>query len=80
MIDEMTKKPIKVTGIGLLSAWIRLPASQIPAVTALLDANGVPYLVGEEFLSINDGPETGSIHLDRTRDAPRVQQLLDSVP
>lgn len=79
MIDEMTKQPIKVDGIGMLSASIMLPASQIPAVTALLDANGIPYLVGEEFLSYNDGPETGKIYLDRTRDAPRVQQLLDSV-
>ena len=57
MINEMTKKPMKIlgdTGLKLLT----VPRSQLPEVRTLFDANNVFYWVSDTSISIDDGPLT----------------------
>ncbi len=79
MIDTTTNTPIEVQG-GTLQAWFTLPVSQIPAAKQLLEENGIPHLVDSWIVTSGGRPPWSTIHLDRTRDARRVQELLDSVP
>lgn len=76
MIDTTTKKPIEVSSDGL----IIVPVAQLDEVTALLDANNVPYWVDEEVLSIDDQPEDAFITLEHKADPAMVQRLLDKIP
>jgi hypothetical protein len=80
MTDTVTRKPIKVETHGGELGYIRIPLAQLDTVTAVLDANKVPYWVDEEALSMDGGPEITWINLDEDADLALVQRLLDRIP
>jgi hypothetical protein len=80
MTDLMKKRPIKITVSGEGYADFSLPVEQLDQVRALFDANNIRYWVGEEYLSIDDGPEIAFIEVSRNSDPKLAQRLLDSVP
>lgn len=79
MIDKLNGAPIKVY-LGVFGHSIRVEASQLDEVEALLVANNVPHYVFPETLSIDNGPSMGKIMLLRKADPEAVQRLLDANP
>jgi hypothetical protein len=81
MIDTTTQKPLRVTTAGGAGPYLILPYEQLDQVTALLDANRIPYYVWDEVLSMDGGPEVAWIHFeDEGINAAVIQRLLDSIP
>ncbi len=78
MNDTTTQKPLTVSTEGTAGPYIMVPETQLEAVCQLLDANGIPYWVEEEVISLNGGPEIGVVNLGRGGDAQLVQSMLDS--
>lgn len=56
MIDTSTNERLCVEGEKGVGSDIMLPLSQLNQVTALLDANQIPYEVDEESLSVDGQP------------------------
>jgi hypothetical protein len=54
--------------------------TQLDQVTALLTANGVPFEVGEEVLSVDGKPEVAWIYFEEGSDSAFIQNLLDGIP
>jgi hypothetical protein len=79
MIDSTTSKPLHVSTDGGAGPYIDLPVSQLAIVCELLDRHKIDYSVEEEFISLDDEPETAVIDLGRNVDALAVQAILDSV-
>lgn len=80
MIDMVDKKPIQIEMGGNAPADFSVPVQQLDQVRALFDANHIKYWVGEEYLSIDDGPEIAFVTISRNSDPELAQRLLDSVP
>ena len=80
MIDTTTHKPLRVSTVGGARPYLILPFEQLDKVTALFDANGIPYSVEDEVLSMDGGPETAWIHFEEETDPAAIQRLLDSIP
>lgn len=80
MIDNITKKPLRVTDPGNTAGYIVVPFVQLDRVKSLLDANKVAYWVDEEALSIDGKPEVIFINLSHRSDPAMVQELLDTIP
>ena len=77
MIDEMTKKPIKVHKWSDNGGLIWLPASQLGDVRQMLDGHAVRYWVGESLHSFNGGAERAEIMLSNNQNPHVVQDILD---
>jgi hypothetical protein len=80
MTDITTRKPLRVLTAEQAGPYIPIPEAQVPEVTAILRANGIPYEVDEIAISFDDGPETTVINLGRRVDAVAVQRLLVDSP
>ena len=78
MIDEFTKKPVRVSTDGASGPYIVIPEAQLESLTKVLDEGRVQYDVDEEAISINDGPFTAVVNLGSGADAALVQRLLDA--
>ena len=77
MIDEMTRKPVRVSTDGTAGPYIMLPVNQLDDVRRLLDLHRMHYWVEEEFISLDGSPEIAVINLGRGADADAVQAILD---
>ena len=80
MMDTITHKPLYVSTDGDAGAYIMVPVAQLEGVTALLDANKVPYWVDEEAISLDGKPEMAVINLGVEATRKPIQHLLDSIP
>jgi hypothetical protein len=80
MIDTTTRRPLEVSTDGGAGPYIMVPVARLDDVTALLDANKIPYWVDEEALSLDGGPEVTVINLRRGCNPSAVQSLLDGTP
>jgi hypothetical protein len=78
MNDMTTDDRLMVSTDGSAGPYIVVPVDQITTVTALLDANSVPYWVDEEAISIDGRPEDTVINLGLGTDPGTIQNLLDS--
>lgn len=79
MIDASTSRPLYVSTDGDSGPYIMVPVRQIDDVRALLDANGVPYWVDEDAISLDGKPEVTVVNLGRGADPAAVQDILDNV-
>ena len=79
MIDTTTRQPLYVSTDGGAGPYIMLPMTFLDRVTALLDANKVPYWVDEEAISLDGKPEVTVINLMHGSNPAMVQNLLDSI-
>jgi hypothetical protein len=79
MTNAMTKKPLRVWAEETEWPWIPLPVSQLDEVRRILDERSIRYTVDEHYVSLNDGPFTTIIKLQRGTDGKAVQAVLDSV-
>ena len=77
MIDQMTRKPLRVSTDGTSGPYIMLPESQLDDVRLLLDRHHVRYWVEELVISLDGSPEVAVINLGRGADAVAVQSILD---
>jgi hypothetical protein len=80
MTDITTRKPLRVLTAVEAGPYIPIPEAQVPEVTAILRAHGIPFDVDEFAIALDDGPETTVINLGRRVDAVAVQRLLDKSP
>jgi hypothetical protein len=80
MINTMNRKRLHVSTHGGARSYMILPLTQLDQVTALLTANGVPFEVGEEVLSVDGKPEVAWIYFEKGGDSAFIQNLLDGIP
>jgi hypothetical protein len=77
MIDEMTKKPMRVDSDTVAGPFLMLPLSQLERVRELLDQNGIYYWPDSTAISLFNKPPRIVINFGRTGDANRIQAILD---
>lgn len=78
MIDQLTRKPIKIIPEEKGGPSLLVVLDQLPQVQTLLDKHGVDYWVPEYASSVNDGPMTIFVYISRRADLKKVQQVLDA--
>jgi len=79
MTDVTTNKALRVSTIGRVGPYIRLPFSQLDELRRLLESHSVTYWVEENAFSWNGAPEVIVVNLGRGGDAALVQSILDNV-
>lgn len=79
MIDQFTKKPIKIIPENKGGPMLRIALDQLQEVQGLLDKHQVRYWVPEYAGSFNDGPWMISVFFTRRTDLKKVKQILDAV-
>jgi hypothetical protein len=77
MTDATTHQRLRVSTDGTAGPYIAVPVSQLEEVKALLNRNGIRYLVDENAISLDGKPEIAVINLGRGANAPSVQNILD---
>ena len=78
MTDVTTQSPMRVSTLGGVGPYIRLPYSQIDDLKRILDKHGISYWVKENVISFDGGPEFAIVNFGRNGDANAIQAVLDS--
>ena len=78
MIDSSTSKPIRVSADGTSGPYVMVPVDQLEQVRKLLQANGIPYWVDHNAISVDGRPAVAVVNLGKGTDPLRVQVLLDA--
>ena len=79
MTDTATMQPIRVLVDEATGPYIKLPATQVDQVRAVLDAHEVRFWVSHFAISFEGNPARTSIYIKRGTDAHAVQTFLDAV-
>jgi hypothetical protein len=77
MIDEMTRRTLRVSTDGVAGPYLMVPVTQLDAVLAALDRRHVHYWVDADAISLDGEPAVTVINFGRSGDADRVQAALD---
>jgi hypothetical protein len=80
MIDTTTRQPLYISTDGGAGPYLMASVAQLEKVSAMLEANKVPYWVDEEAISLDGKPEVTVINLGHETSPAAVQSLLDSIP
>ncbi len=78
MIDDSTRKPIRISTDGMSGPYLMVPVRQLDQVRELLQTNGIPYWVDHSAISVDGRPAIAVINLGKRIDPHRVQALLDA--
>lgn len=79
MVEALTRKRLNVESYGTAVPYIRLQVRQLIEVCKVLDKYNIRYWVDEDALSLNGGPETTYVNLDRKTVIAVVQSLLSGI-
>jgi hypothetical protein len=77
MVDEVTKKQLRVDSDTVAGPFLMLPLSQLGRVREVLDRNGIRYWADSFAVSLDHKPPRIVINFGRTGDANRIQAVLD---
>ena len=77
MLDEMTKKRLRVDDDTIAGPSLMLPLAQLAPVKEVLDRNGITYWVDSFAISLDRKPPLVVINFGRKGDANQIQALLD---
>lgn len=78
MTDVATGRRVEVRGSNY-GPWLRASADQIERMRGVLDKNGIRYRVLENLLSINGGPEMGTVRFGYEAEGDAIQAILDTI-
>ncbi len=79
MIDMVTRKPMTVEYAEGVGPYLRMPYAQVDDIQRVLDEHKIYYWVRESVISVNGGPEFGSVMFGRAGNRDAVQAALDTV-
>ena len=77
MIDEMTRKSLRVKGDAIGGPYLMVTIDQLDAVRAVLDRHKAYYWVDADAISLDNEPPVTVINFGKGGDAARIQAILD---
>jgi hypothetical protein len=77
MIDEMTRRPLRVSSDGIAGPYLIVPVDQVARVRERLDRHSIRYWVDEEGISLDRKPAITVVNFGRSGDAGQIQAALD---
>ena len=77
MIDEMTKRPLRISTDGVAGPYLMVLVDQLETVRTVLDRDAVRYWVDADAISLDGKPAVTVVNFGRSGDAGQIQAILD---